>query len=59
MKVGPKGGIIIQKENQKILGINEYSEVLVDLRDQDAVLWKRQEPRYSVENPRKQTISSA
>lgn len=40
MKVGPKGQIVIPKEIRRKLGINEYSEVLVNLRGHEAVISK-------------------
>lgn len=43
MKIGPKGQIVIPKEIRDKLGIKEFSEVLVDLRD-DGVVIRRSSP---------------
>ncbi len=38
MRVGPKGQIVIPKEIRKKLGLNEYSEVLIDMKDHEVVI---------------------
>ncbi|MCL4333845.1 MAG: AbrB/MazE/SpoVT family DNA-binding domain-containing protein [Candidatus Thermoplasmatota archaeon] len=38
MKIGPKGQIVIPKDIRDKLGIKEFSEVLVDLRDNEVVI---------------------
>ena len=38
VKIGPKGRIVIPKDIRDKLGIKEFSEVLVDVRDGEVVI---------------------
>ncbi|MHB8360491.1 MAG: AbrB/MazE/SpoVT family DNA-binding domain-containing protein [Thermoplasmataceae archaeon] len=40
MTLGPKGQVVIPKKFRDILGIKEYSEVLVDLKGDEIVISK-------------------